>query len=94
MAKAKVTAAKKAPAILVKIEQAISLLAIHMKTVECTAICVEFALLHQNADEDREIAWCVHRNIVDELGRLRERVQEISRALGGKPHNAATRETD
>lgn len=91
MAKAKSTAAAKASANPVRLGIEISLLAKRIKTVECTAICVELALLHQNGDLDEEIARCVHRNIVDELGRLREQVQTVGRALGGKPHSAATK---
>lgn len=90
MAKAKVTGASKAPAIPVEVEHEISLFAIRMETVECTAICVEFALLHQDAERDQEIARCVHRYIVDEIGRLREQFETIRRAFGGKPHIAAT----
>lgn len=84
MAKTKVAVAK-TQATLDRIESEVSLLATRMWTVECTAICVELALLHQNGEEDAEIARCVHRNIVDALSLLRKQAGEISRALGGKP---------
>lgn len=89
MAKAKSSAETKVSANPVRLDVEMDLLAKRIWTVECKAICVEFAMLHQNGDEDAEIAHCVQRNIVDELGLLREQLQKLSRKFGGKPPRAA-----
>lgn len=91
MAKAKSTAGMKASVNPVRLGIEMDLLAKRIRTVECTAVCVELALLYQNGDEDEEIARCVQRNIVDALGRLREQIQRLGRTLGGKPPKAATK---
>ncbi len=52
-----------------------------VEVVECTAVCVELALLEQRSDREREIAICVERNIADELGRISKEAGAILVAL-------------
>jgi len=94
MAKAKFTSATKTQAVPERIVQEIGLLATRIQTVICTAICVEFALQHQNGEYDREFAQCVKRNVVDELYRSREQAQKIYRDLGGRPFPGLTEDEE
>lgn len=59
--------------------------------VECTAACVEEALLSRRNDPDRMLAICVERNIADELSRICHSAGALMLELGHEPPVHAVR---
>lgn len=56
-----------------------------INVVECTAVCVEMALLERRTKSDREIAICVEYNIANELSRISHSAAALMAALGVEP---------
>ena len=57
-----------------------------IEAVECTAACLEQALLERASARDKEIAVCVERNIANELGRICKRVAAVITVIGWGPY--------
>ena len=69
MAKANTNAAKQVRRTPEAIALKLHALIRRIDVVECTAACVEEALLSRRSDPDRMLAICVEHNIADELSR-------------------------
>ena len=81
MAKAKSSAKCKSIA-REEVELKLRHIARDVEQVECTAVCVEMALLERMSDRDREIAICVERNIANMLGRISRDIAALMAAHG------------
>ena len=86
MAKAKSTASRRKRAIPEEVYRDLRLVAQDIQAVECTAVCIESALLGRYSARDSEIAVCVERNIANELGRIWKSVAAIIAATGWGPY--------
>ena len=86
MAKAKSTASRRKRLVPEEIYLGLRRIARNIEAVECTAACLERALLCWSSDGDKELAICVERNIADELGRICTSVAEIIVATGWDPY--------
>ena len=85
MAKAKSNAPKQRRNIPEEIELKLRALIRRIDVAECTAVCVEMALLERRSKRDREIAICVEENIANELGRISHDAAVLMAALGLRP---------
>ena len=86
MAKAKSTASRKKRSVPEEIYLDLYRVARDIEAVECTAACLEQALLGWSCARDKEIAICVERNIANELGRISQSVAAIIAATGWGPY--------
>jgi hypothetical protein len=85
MAKTNVSAGRKDLANPEEIARMVYSLGHCIATVYSTGVCVALALIHQDADSDRYVATCIQRNIVTTLGQLATEIGAILTALGEKP---------
>ena len=85
MAKANTSALKRMRGIPETVELKFGALIRQINVVECTAVCVEMALLERRSDPDREIAICIEHNIANELGRISHSAAVLMTALGLRP---------
>ena len=84
MAKAKSTAQRAKAIVSEDVGLKLSGLIRRVEVVECTAACVESALLEWETDPLTEIAICVEHNIADELGRISRDAAAIYAELRGE----------
>jgi hypothetical protein len=86
LAKAKSTASRRKRLVPEEIYQDLLHVARDIEVVECTAACLEQALLGWSSARDKELAVCVERNIANELCRICNSVAEIIVATGWGPY--------
>lgn len=85
MAKVKSKAPKQKCVIPEKVEMQLRRLIRRINVVECTAVCVEKALLERGFKPEREIAVCLEYNIANELSRISHSAAALMAALGLEP---------
>ena len=88
MAKAKSTASRRKRLVPEEIYLDLLHIARDIEVVECTAACLEQALLGWSSAQDKELAICVERNIANELGRICNSVAEVIVATGWDPYTS------
>jgi hypothetical protein len=86
LAKAKSTASRRKRLVPEEIYLDLLHIARDIEVVECTAACLEQALLGWSSAQDKELAICVERNIANELGRICNSVAEVIVATGWDPY--------
>ena len=86
MARTKSTASRKKRLVPEEIYLDLLHVARDIEAVECTAACLELALLERSSARDKEVAVCVERNIANELGRICKRVAGVIVAIGWGPY--------
>lgn len=91
MAKAKFSAPARKPVIPEEIDLKLRTLIRRIDVTECTAVCIELALLQGQSAREKEIAICVEEHIANELGRISRDAAALFAALGLRPYTPEMR---
>lgn len=88
MAEAKSTTGAQVPEVSGQILERLEALHEGIQDAYCMAVCVDYALLHNESDMDPEIAVCVRKYLVLPLDALSYEAADIKAALAPPPRAA------